>query len=134
MLAAFTNVIRARLGLTRMECLMASVSDALARLAAQQQEATAAQLVAFSNLQSAVDQLRRSTELTEEDQKAVDRLSAGFDDMVLAAQRADDGVEPPAEQPVDEQPTGEVPAEQPGVPVTDPDTAPVDGDTGSAQR
>jgi hypothetical protein len=125
MLAAITNAIRAQLGLDRMEHVMASVADALTRLAEQQKAASAAQLVSFQNLQSAVDQLKRSTELSEEDQRAVDRLSQGFDDMIRDAQAADDSVEPP----VDEQPAGEVPPAG-GVPVTDPDTAPAEGDAG----
>jgi multidrug efflux pump subunit AcrA (membrane-fusion protein) len=129
MLAAITNAIRAQLGLDRMEHVMASVADALTRLAEQQKAASAAQLVSFQNLQSAVDQLRRSTELSEEDQKAVDRLSQGFDDMIRDAQAADDGVEQPVERPVDEQPTGEVPPAD-GVPVTDPDAASAEGDAG----
>lgn len=126
----FLGIDHALNHLTRMERQMASVSDALSRLAEQQEAASAAQLVSFSNLQTAVDQLRRSRDLSEEDQKAVDRLSEGFDRMTLDAQRADDSVEAP---PATDVPVEDVPADD--APVTDvpaeptPDAPPAEGDS-----
>jgi len=124
-----------------MEAAMARISDALNSLIAQQQEASAAQLVSFSNLQGAVDRLRESAangDLSEADQKAVDQLSAGFEAMVRDAQIADDGV--------DESAAGDTPAE--GGPVTEgagdgastadatagPDVAATEGDASTGRR
>jgi hypothetical protein len=117
-LRSFLGVDNVLKHLSRKERTMATVAEALSRLAEQQQAASAAQLVSFQNLQTAVEKLRQSQDLSEEDQKAVDTLSAGFDTMIRDAQRADDGVEEPADvPPTEEQPPteGETPVvEEPG--------------------
>jgi hypothetical protein len=98
----------------RMEAIMVRINDALNALVAQQQEASAAQLVSFSNLQSGVDRLRaivdrlqaevQNPELTEEAQAAMQQLTTGFTEMTRQAQAADDGVEEPTPAPADEAP------------------------------
>lgn len=109
-LRSFLGVDNVLKHLSRMERTMARISDALARLAAQQTEASAAQLVSFQNLQTAVEKLRQSQDLSEDDQKAVDALSEGFNTMIRDAQRADDGVEEPTEVPTEgETPVVETP-------------------------
>jgi uncharacterized phage infection (PIP) family protein YhgE len=107
----------------RLESTMARINDALNALVAQQEQASAAQLTSFSNLQAGVDRLKavvdrlqeqvEDPELTGEAQAAMDQLTSGFDSMVRDAQRADDVVEEPT--------GGETPA-----PVDE--TIPVEGD------
>jgi TolA-binding protein len=105
----------------RMEAIMARINDALNALVAQQQEASAAQLVSFSNLQSGVDRLRaivdrlqaevQNPELTEEAQAAMQQLTTGFTEMTRQAQAADDTVEEPTPAPTPAPTDGEVPAD-----------------------
>lgn len=129
MLTGLRDQIRRYLGtdtIHDLEVTMATVLESLRSLAEQQRAASAAQLTSFSNLQSAVQRLEtavRDGEVSPEIESAVADLKMGFDTMLEAANRADDGHEP----------TPDVPAE-PGTdtpPVEGEPTVPVEGDTGT---
>jgi methyl-accepting chemotaxis protein len=122
--------------LSRMEPTMARINDALNALVAQQQDASAAQLVSFSNLQTGVDRLKavidrlqtevENPQLTEEAQAAMDQLTTGFAQMTQQAQAADDIVEEPTPAPTD----GGMPTDE-----TTPDAGQPTGDTtGATER
>ncbi len=119
--------------LTQQETTMATVLEALAALAAQQSATSEAQTTAFRNLQAAIDRLEdavRDGEVSPEVQAAVAELTAGFDAMKEAADRADDGYEPTPDVPAE--PTPEQPQDEtPTVPVED---VPVDENQAGRRR
>lgn len=120
--AALRDHIRRYLGtniLPRMENTMNEVTDALNRLAAQTNAASAAQAASISNLQNAITQLK-SGALDDEQRALVNQIEYSLVKMGEDAAVADDGYEPAETPTTPEQPaTPEVPAE----PVVD---APVD--------
>jgi hypothetical protein len=96
---------RNRLTLIKLGVTVATISDALTRLAEQVNAVSAAQATSFTNLQNAVARLR-SGELTAEQQDAVDQIERSLLTMGEGAQRADDDVEgddaPPADAPAEQ--------------------------------
>lgn len=128
---AWRDRIRHLLGtqhLPHLEHTMSVVLDSLRALAAQQREASAAQLASFSNLQGAIARLEsivRGSEVDPEITAAVEDLKQGFLTMMVDAQRADDGYEPAEpETPADTEP--EVPG---GQDVTPPVEVPAEVET-----
>ena len=99
--------LRAYLGtdhLPRIEDRMTTFLTLLTGLAAQQQEASAAQQASFLNLHNAVDKLQQSVidlqtavangEVSDEVQAAATAISENLATMKKAAETADDGFEP----------------------------------------
>ena len=110
--------IRAYLGTHHLEEHMATITDALNRLASQVNAVSAAQATSFTNLQNAIVELRAGN-LSPEQQALVDQIEASLVKLGDDAQAGDDGFEP--QPPTDEQPGDE----DPTVPV---DGEPTDGD------
>lgn len=117
------QVRRALHHLTEQGTTMATITEALTRLAEQVNAVSAAQATSFANLQSAVGALKRG-DLSEDQQAAVDQIEASLLTMGEDAQRADDDVEPevPAD-PTDGDPT------EPTPDVLDDATGEIPGDT-----
>jgi hypothetical protein len=109
-----------------MEHTMATITDALTRLAQQVNDVSAAQASSFHNLQAAIDTLK-SGELSTEQQDAVDQIEKSLIKMGEDARTADDGYEP-AGPPADEPTGGDVPGDLP-TPADNSTDQPVD-DTG----
>jgi hypothetical protein len=112
--------LRDYLGITeindRMETAMSEITDALNRLAAQVSDVSAAQATSFSNLQTAINELKAG-KLDAQQREIVGRIESALTKLGEDAQVADDGYEPvQPETPAD--------PEVPGQPVEETQTDP----------
>lgn len=89
----------------RLERYMATITEALDALAAQVGAASDAQRAAFSNLQTAVEELRRG-DLSPEQEAQVGAIEQSLEQIRSEAEAADDGVQPAPEAPVADEPVG----------------------------